>query len=138
MNCGSTADTAASFRLEANCIRSCLRFWAAPGKAIVGKTLDCLATKFAFHFGGPDGFGILGSKEHVRSAVEGSLKRLNVKQIDLYYQHRVDRTIPIEETWQALKVQMPSSQRLIAHQLSRRTLLPVRLPDASPCCRTRF
>lgn len=45
-----------------------------------------------------------GSPEYVRSAVEGSLKRLGVDQIDLYYQHRVDRSVPIEETWTALKV----------------------------------
>lgn len=72
------------------------------GKAIAGKKLDCLATKFAITFGA-DGPSINGSKEHVRQSIEGSLKRLNVKQIDLYYQHRVDRTRPIEETWQALK-----------------------------------
>lgn len=69
----------------------------------MGKKLDCLATKFAISFGA-EGATINGSKEHVRQSVEGSLKRLNVKQIDLYYQHRVDRTRPIEETWQALKV----------------------------------
>lgn len=45
-----------------------------------------------------------GSREYVRSAVKGSLKRLGIDQIDLYYQHRVDRTVPIEETWTALKV----------------------------------
>jgi aryl-alcohol dehydrogenase-like predicted oxidoreductase len=45
-----------------------------------------------------------GSPEYVRSAVEGSLERLGVDQIDLYYQHRVDRSIPIEDTWAALKV----------------------------------
>lgn len=72
------------------------------GKAVVGRNIDCLATKFAFAYGA-DGISINGSKEYVRQAVEGSLKRLNVKQIDLYYQHRVDRTRPLEETWQALK-----------------------------------
>lgn len=45
-----------------------------------------------------------GSREYVRSAVGKSLKWLDVKQIDLYYQHWVDRTLPIEDTWKALKV----------------------------------
>ncbi len=52
-------------------------------------------------------WGVHGSPEYVRSAVEGSLKRLGIDQIDLYYQHRVDRTVPIEETWKALKVHHP-------------------------------
>jgi aryl-alcohol dehydrogenase-like predicted oxidoreductase len=38
----------------------------------------------------------------VRTACEGSLKRLNVEHIDLYYQHRVDRSTPIEETVAAM------------------------------------
>ncbi|WP_033308750.1 aldo/keto reductase [Streptomyces iakyrus] len=43
-----------------------------------------------------------GSAEHVRSSVHGSLKRLGTDHIDLYYQHRVDPTVPIEETVGAL------------------------------------
>lgn len=39
--------------------------------------------------------------------MEGSLERLGIDQIDLYYQHRVDRTMPIEETWAELKVLIP-------------------------------
>ena len=50
------------------------------------------------------GVGVKGSREYVRSAVEASLQRLNIDHIDLYYQHRVDRDVPIEETWSALKV----------------------------------
>jgi aryl-alcohol dehydrogenase-like predicted oxidoreductase len=42
--------------------------------------------------------GINGRPEYVRSACEASLERLGVDHIDLYYQHRVDRTVPIEET----------------------------------------
>ena len=45
-----------------------------------------------------------GSREYVRSTIEGSLKRLNIDCIDLYYQHRVDREVPIEDTWAELKV----------------------------------
>jgi aryl-alcohol dehydrogenase-like predicted oxidoreductase len=42
--------------------------------------------------------GINGKPEYVRSACEASLERLGVEHIDLYYQHRVDKTVPIEET----------------------------------------
>lgn len=55
-----------------------------------------IATKFGFDItAGP---GILNSKpEHIRQAVEGSLKRLNIDTIDLLYQHRVDPNVPIED-----------------------------------------
>jgi len=39
-----------------------------------------------------------GSADHVRSSIEGSLARLGTDHVDLYYQHRVDPTVPIEET----------------------------------------
>ncbi|KAE9611982.1 hypothetical protein Lal_00048888 [Lupinus albus] len=44
-----------------------------------------------------------GTPEYVRSCCEGSLKRLGIEYIDLYYQHRIDTTIPIEETVSELK-----------------------------------
>jgi aryl-alcohol dehydrogenase-like predicted oxidoreductase len=58
-----------------------------------------LATKFGF-VRGQDGsnLGISGRPEYVRSACDASLKRLQVDVIDLYYQHRVDPDVPIEET----------------------------------------
>jgi aryl-alcohol dehydrogenase-like predicted oxidoreductase len=62
-----------------------------------------LATKFGFvsHAGG--GAGVLDSSPaNIRTAVEGSLKRLGTDRIDLYYQHRVDPDTPIEETVGAL------------------------------------
>jgi aryl-alcohol dehydrogenase-like predicted oxidoreductase len=62
-----------------------------------------LATKFGFvsHSGG--GPGVLDSSPaNIRTAIEGSLKRLGTDRIDLYYQHRVDPTTPIEETVGAL------------------------------------
>jgi aryl-alcohol dehydrogenase-like predicted oxidoreductase len=62
-----------------------------------------VATKFGLvsHSGG--GPGVTDSSpENVRAAVEGSLKRLGTDHIDLYYQHRVDRNTPIEETVGAL------------------------------------
>ncbi len=58
-----------------------------------------LATKFA-NVRGPNGefLGVRGDPEYVRSACEASLKRLGVETIDLYYQHRVDPKVPIEDT----------------------------------------
>jgi aryl-alcohol dehydrogenase-like predicted oxidoreductase len=58
-----------------------------------------LATKFA-NVRGPNGefLGVRGDAEYVRSACDASLKRLGVETIDLYYQHRVDPEVPIEET----------------------------------------
>ncbi len=70
------------------------------GKAIAGRRDEVqLATKFG-NERNPDGswVGINGSPEYVRSACDASLRRLGVDHIDLYYQHRVDRTVPIEET----------------------------------------
>jgi len=54
-----------------------------------------LATKFGFV---PESRGIDGSPRHVREASDRSLKRLGVDHIDLYYLHRVDPSVPIEET----------------------------------------
>ncbi|HEV8556386.1 MAG TPA: aldo/keto reductase [Actinophytocola sp.] len=63
-----------------------------------------LATKFG-NVRGPAGefLGIRGDAEYVRSACEASLRRLGVDHIDLYYQHRVDPNVPIEETVGAMK-----------------------------------
>ena len=62
-----------------------------------------LATKFG-NERAEDGtrIGINGRPEYVRRACDASLQRLGVDHIDLYYQHRVDRSTPIEETWGAL------------------------------------
>ncbi|XP_058738646.1 probable aldo-keto reductase 1 [Vicia villosa] len=65
-----------------------------------------LATKFGISRGDGPGFGgmsIKGSPEYVRSCCEASLKRLGVEYIDLYYQHRVDTSVPIEDTVGELK-----------------------------------
>jgi aryl-alcohol dehydrogenase-like predicted oxidoreductase len=70
------------------------------GRAIAGRRDDVvLATKFG-NERRPDGswVGINGSPDYVRAACEASLQRLGVDHIDLYYQHRVDRTVPIEDT----------------------------------------
>jgi aryl-alcohol dehydrogenase-like predicted oxidoreductase len=75
------------------------------GRAIKGRRDEVqLATKFG-NEREPDGtrVGINGSPEYVRRACDASLQRLGVEHIDLYYQHRVDRTVPIEETVGAMK-----------------------------------
>jgi aryl-alcohol dehydrogenase-like predicted oxidoreductase len=70
------------------------------GRAIADRRDEAfLATKFG-NVRGPAGefLGVRGDPEYVRSACEASLKRLNVETIDLYYQHRVDTKVPIEDT----------------------------------------
>jgi aryl-alcohol dehydrogenase-like predicted oxidoreductase len=70
------------------------------GRAVAGRRDEyVLATKFG-NVRGEDGsfVGIDGRSEYVREACEASLRRLGVETIDLYYQHRVDRETPIEET----------------------------------------
>ncbi|ESR46192.1 hypothetical protein CICLE_v10001273mg [Citrus x clementina] len=72
---------------------------------LLGKALKMLpreniqvATKFGFAELGLDAVIVKGNPEYVRSCCEASLKRLDVEYIDLYYQHRVDTSVPIEET----------------------------------------
>jgi aryl-alcohol dehydrogenase-like predicted oxidoreductase len=70
------------------------------GRAIKGRRDQVvLATKFG-NVRGPKGefLGVNGRPEYVKQACEGSLKRLGVEVIDLYYQHRVDKKVPIEDT----------------------------------------
>jgi aryl-alcohol dehydrogenase-like predicted oxidoreductase len=71
------------------------------GKAIRGRRDEVrVATKFGFVGGtdGKGGGGIDGRPAYVREACEGSLRRLGVDYIDIYYQHRVDPKVPIEAT----------------------------------------
>jgi aryl-alcohol dehydrogenase-like predicted oxidoreductase len=70
------------------------------GRAIRGRREGIvLATKFGNERGEDGSFlGVNGHPEYVRRSCHGSLQRLGVDHIDLYYQHRVDRTVPIEET----------------------------------------
>lgn len=75
------------------------------GRAIKGKRDQLvIATKFGIMRtpDNPTNFGINGSPDYIRKAVEGSLKRLGIDTIDLYYQHRIDPNTPIEETMGAL------------------------------------
>ena len=71
------------------------------GKAIKGRREDAfIATKFGLlrDPNDPSVRGISGRPEYVRQSCEDSLKRLGVETIDLYYQHRVDTSVPIEDT----------------------------------------
>jgi len=65
-----------------------------------------IATKFGFRFehdGAPRSVGLDSRPEYIKEGVEGSLKRLGVDAIDLFYQHRVDPNVPIEEVAGAVK-----------------------------------
>ncbi len=65
-----------------------------------------IATKFGFKFehdGSPRSVGLDSRPEHIKQGVEGSLKRLRVDAIDLFYQHRVDPEVPIEDVAGAVK-----------------------------------
>jgi aryl-alcohol dehydrogenase-like predicted oxidoreductase len=70
------------------------------GRALKGRRdRVVLATKFGNRRGHDGAFlGVCGTPEYVRKACDASLKRLGVEVIDLYYQHRVDPAVPIEET----------------------------------------
>lgn len=69
------------------------------GRAIKGKRDGLvIATKFAMRWDGNQPSGIDGSPANARRACEGSLQRLGIDTIDLFYQHRVDPNVPIEET----------------------------------------
>jgi aryl-alcohol dehydrogenase-like predicted oxidoreductase len=75
------------------------------GKAIKGRRDQfIIATKFGIYPdpNDPNNRIISGKPETVRAAVEGSLKRLGIETIDLYYQHRIDPDTPVEETVQAM------------------------------------
>ena len=75
------------------------------GTAIAGRRDEVtLATKFG-NERGEDGsyLGVNGHPDYVRRACDASLQRLGVDVIDLYYQHRVDATVPVEDTWGAIK-----------------------------------
>jgi aryl-alcohol dehydrogenase-like predicted oxidoreductase len=75
------------------------------GGAIAGRRDEVvLATKFGIVRGeNGERLGVRGDAEYVRQACERSLQRLGVDTIDLYYQHRVDKTVEIEETVGAMK-----------------------------------
>jgi aryl-alcohol dehydrogenase-like predicted oxidoreductase len=81
-------------------------------EVLVGKALPpirdkvIIATKFGFNLnadGSPGWQGLNSRPEHIRQVAEASLKRLNIEAIDLFYQHRVDPDVPIEDVAGAVK-----------------------------------
>ena len=79
-------------------------------EVLVGKALSkirkqvVIATKFGFHFDANGKQAGLNSRpEHIKDVAEASLKRLNIDAIDLFYQHRVDPNVPIEDVAGAVK-----------------------------------
>ena len=79
-------------------------YGAGHNERLIGKALRphrenvFFATKFGQRPGAEDGRTINGTPEYVRTACDASLERLGFEVIDLYYQHRVDPEVPIEET----------------------------------------
>jgi aryl-alcohol dehydrogenase-like predicted oxidoreductase len=74
------------------------------GRALAGRRNGVVvATKFGVERR-PDGsrVGVNGRPDYVRAACDASLRRLGIDVIDLYYQHRIDPDVPVEETWGAL------------------------------------
>ncbi|NNH71074.1 aldo/keto reductase [Nocardia uniformis] len=73
------------------------------GRAIAGRRDEVvLATKFGIVWGADGSMGARGDATYVKQSCDASLERLGVDHIDLYYQHRVDPNVPVEETWGAL------------------------------------
>ncbi len=76
---------------------------------LVGEALEpirdkvVIATKFGFNIENGKETGVNSRPEHIKQVVEGSLKRLKTDVIDLYYQHRVDPSVPIEDVAGAVK-----------------------------------
>jgi len=73
------------------------------GRAIASRREDVvLATKFGNERRSDGTRRVNGRPDYVRAACDASLQRLGVDHVDLYYQHRVDPTVPVEETWGAM------------------------------------
>ena len=101
------------------------------GKAVAGRRDEVvLATKFG-NERREDGswVGINGSPEYVRNACDASLERLGVDHIDLYYQHRVDTSVPIEETVGAM-AELVTAGKVRHLGLSEASAATVRRADA--------
>lgn len=106
---GTVADKSEMIELIRKAVESGITFFDTAevygpytNEELVGEALApfrnkvAIATKFGFDVGGIAG-GLNSRPEHIREAVEGSLKRLRVESIDLLYQHRVDPNVPIED-----------------------------------------
>jgi aryl-alcohol dehydrogenase-like predicted oxidoreductase len=83
------------------------------GKAIAGRRDEVvLSTKVGIFADpdGPGGMGVNGRPDYIRSAIDASLKRLQVDMVDLYYLHRVDPHVPVEETVGAMAEQVAAGK----------------------------
>jgi aryl-alcohol dehydrogenase-like predicted oxidoreductase len=98
-----------SLELGCNFLDTADMYGSGSNEELVGRAIKdrrdkvVLATKFG-NVRGPNGefLGVKGTPEYVKQACDASLKRLGVDVIDLYYQHRVDKTVPIEDTVSAM------------------------------------
>ena len=74
------------------------------GRALAGRRDVIIATKagFVVEDKATYRFGRDGSPEHIREACDASLRRLGIDTIDLYYLHRIDPKVPVEQTWEAM------------------------------------
>ncbi len=102
------------------------------GRAIAGRRDEVqLATKFG-NERLPDGtrVGINGSPAYVRAACDASLQRIGVDHVDLYYQHRVDRSVPIEETVGAMS-ELVTAGKVRHLGLSEASAATIRRADAT-------
>src|SRR5204862_2950475 len=106
----ATATIQRALELGINFLDTAQLYGPLTNEELVGRAIDghrdeyLVATKFSRRMdsakpGDMSTTGPLdGSAEHVHSSIEGSLKRLGTDHVDLYYQHRVDPNVPIEET----------------------------------------
>ncbi len=101
------------------------------GRAIAGRRDEVVvATKFGNQRGADGSFArINGRPEYVRAACDASLQRLGVDHIDLYYQHRVDNEVPIEETVGAM-AELVAAGKVLHLGLSEAAAATVRRADA--------
>ena len=82
------------------------------GSGLAGRRAEAfLATKCGLVLG-PEGMRIDGRPEHVRAAIDASLQRLGTDRVDLWQLHRVDREVPVEETWGAMAEQVAAGKAL--------------------------
>jgi aryl-alcohol dehydrogenase-like predicted oxidoreductase len=107
----ATATIRRALELGVNFLDTAQLYGPMTNETLVGRAIEghrdeyVLATKFARRIEPSTKAGDMstvgpvdGSADHVRSSIEGSLKRLGTDHVDLYYQHRVDPKVPIEET----------------------------------------
>ncbi|AJP02035.1 aldo/keto reductase [Streptomyces cyaneogriseus subsp. noncyanogenus] len=99
------------------------------GRALKGRRDEVVLSTKGGLVVGEDGLGLDGRPEHLTAAVDASLQRLGVDHIDLYFLHRVDPNVPLEESWGALAEQVEAG-KIRALGLSAVTLEQIRAAQA--------